>query len=433
MVGNSLAALLAALMLTAFGTVWFRLRGRSGWRAQTPAAVLCMTQMLWFVAPWLASLVGGTTVPSVYYATGALAFMHCAQYLWVTAYYTRAQAARVAAWNPWRYASVLILGGIALFLPGPWIASSLANVDLRESLIIFTAIVNLHHFMLDGALWKLRDRGVAAVLIDGRPADQATPAPLVTPLRPGLRWTLAGALLAVAAVDGSQRALTRETATRATLALAQRLNPHDTRVDVRLATLLARTARDDAAIAVLRPLVATNPMHAPAQRLLGSLLVAGQRWEEAADCYQNLALRGGLDAGGYVNLGVLRVRARDLSGAESAFRRALALDPNSADAHLNLAETMWEQGRVAEAVGGYERYLVLADPRDVPGQRFYLLAALKLAEAQSRAGNAAAAAALLQRTIRAAEHIDAKDLLAAAHAQAARLTDRAPASAPAAP
>jgi tetratricopeptide (TPR) repeat protein len=130
---------------------------------------------------------------------------------------------------------------------------------------------------------------------------------------------------------------------------------------------------------------------------------------------------------------VLRVRARDLSGAESAFRRALALDPNSADAHLNLAETMWEQGRVAEAVGGYERYLVLADPRDVPGQRFYLLAALKLAEAQSRAGNAAAAAALLQRTIRAAEHIDAKDLLAAAHAQAARLTDRAPASAPAAP
>ena len=59
----------------------------------------------------------------------------------------------------------LIAGGIALFIPGPWIVSRLFHFDFTTSFLIFTAIVNIHHFILDGALWKLRDSRIASLLV----------------------------------------------------------------------------------------------------------------------------------------------------------------------------------------------------------------------------------------------------------------------------
>jgi hypothetical protein len=39
--------------------------------------------------------------------------------------------------------------------------------------LTFTALVNIHHFILDGALWKLRDSRIAALLLNaqGKPGD----------------------------------------------------------------------------------------------------------------------------------------------------------------------------------------------------------------------------------------------------------------------
>ena len=79
-------------------------------------------------------------------------------------------------WRPWSYAGTLVAGGIALFVPGPWITSYLFQFDFTTSVLIFTAVVNIHHFILDGAVWKLRDGRIAALLIDSQRRASTTAA-----------------------------------------------------------------------------------------------------------------------------------------------------------------------------------------------------------------------------------------------------------------
>src|SRR5471032_2201179 len=131
-------------------------------RALTGPATLTVTQLLWFVAPALLAWSGALELPASYFSAGALAFMHCAQYLWITSYYARKES---PAFRFSRYYFALIVGGIALFIPGPWIASRLLGHDFVESFMIFMALVNIHHFILDGAIWKLRDGRIARLLL----------------------------------------------------------------------------------------------------------------------------------------------------------------------------------------------------------------------------------------------------------------------------
>ena len=63
------------------------------------------------------------------------------------------------------YFLTLLAGGIALFIPGPWLVSYAFHYDFTTSFLIFMALVNIHHFMLDGALWKLRDTRVSSLLV----------------------------------------------------------------------------------------------------------------------------------------------------------------------------------------------------------------------------------------------------------------------------
>jgi tetratricopeptide (TPR) repeat protein len=93
---------------------------------------------------------------------------HSVQYLWVTSYYASRSEA-TAGRGRW-YAKCL-LGGAALWgLPallfGPAVLGSLEYMGGLALLI--GACVNLHHFLLDGAIWKLRDGRVARVLLRAR-------------------------------------------------------------------------------------------------------------------------------------------------------------------------------------------------------------------------------------------------------------------------
>ena len=74
-------------------------------------------------------------------------------------------------WRPLAYFGVLVVGGIALFVPGPWLASRVFHHDFTASFLIFTALVNIHHFILDGAIWKLRDGRIASLLLNSREQD----------------------------------------------------------------------------------------------------------------------------------------------------------------------------------------------------------------------------------------------------------------------
>lgn len=52
---------------------------------------------------------------------------------------------------------------------------------------------------------------------------------------------------------------------------------------------------------------------------------------------------------GWLGLGLAQFVERDLTAAETAFRRCLEIDPQSITAHINLAMTLQEQDRVEEA------------------------------------------------------------------------------------
>lgn len=349
---DPLAALFTIAFLLAGSAVLGAVGRRAGWRAIVAPAVLLSTQTLWFVAPWVVQVAAGRGVSPVYYSTGALAFMHCAQYLWVTSFTERRAA---ATWQPWRYAAGLVLGGIALFTAGPWLASAVTAVDLRESTLIFVALINLHHFILDGALWRLRERRVAALLIGPQPAPAAA-VPAAWP-RPPLRWALAAALLLLALANAAQQYLTLEGSDAARLALARRLNPHDPRVDVRGAELLAEAGDTDAALAALAPHLALRPANAAGLRLYGNLLVAGGRHDDALAHLQAVRRSVGLDPPGLVNAGALLAQRGDLAGADAALREALRFDPSLPAAHLNLAGVRLQRGDARSALAHYLAYL----------------------------------------------------------------------------
>jgi Tfp pilus assembly protein PilF len=415
-VADPIGLVLVSFFAIAVVAVFARIAARAGWRALAPCAVLVCSQALWFVAPWLAQVTVGRHVSPLYYTTGALAFMHCAQYLWITSFHARRESG-AAAWRPAWYAAILVLGGIALFIPGPWVASALLGFDFRESTLIFIAVINLHHFVLDGALWKLRDQRVAALLVTSEPAGTPAPA-LVRWPRPAVGWALAAVLLATAALTAVQQYLTLDGAGQQRLDLARRLNPHDTRVDVRTAELLARGEQPDAARQALARVTDLRPANAAALRLYGTLLVATGRLEEAAAHYRAVEQSVGLDAPGLVNAAVLSIRDKQLDAAADALRAALRLDPELSAAHLNLAGLCLQRGDEQCALRHYEVYL--SSP-EVARDRAYATAALNAASAAALAQRPQTALELLGVSTTLAEHIGAPDLVALAGRQASAL------------
>jgi hypothetical protein len=90
---------------------------------------------------------------------------HSAQYLWVSAYYAKRSGRHGD--TPAFLAKSLLAGSAVIGLPGllvlPVVPETLTWTAGLAALLF--AVVNLHHFLLDGAIWKLRDGPVARVLI----------------------------------------------------------------------------------------------------------------------------------------------------------------------------------------------------------------------------------------------------------------------------
>jgi tetratricopeptide (TPR) repeat protein len=158
-------AYLAALVVSAI-----RLTRVAALRDLLPSALLSLSQVLWFLLPLGIRWSGWQ--PGVEAFHGAqrghyfmwIAVAHSAQYLWVTSYYAK----HSSGWNGqgrW-YAKVTIAGGAIWMLPavafGPL---GLGPLSMDQGLaVLIAAAVNIHHFVLDGAIWKLRGR-IAEVLI----------------------------------------------------------------------------------------------------------------------------------------------------------------------------------------------------------------------------------------------------------------------------
>jgi tetratricopeptide (TPR) repeat protein len=392
--------------------------------------VLYTTEFLWFVLPTVLELTVGYRISQTRYSAGILALMHSAQYIWITSYYARQEARSVssAVWAWPRYFAVLVLGGIALFVPGPWLASYTLGLDFSVSFLVVTAIVNIHHFMLDGAVWKLRESRVSSLLIGpagntsgARPPAGASGTAQARKFFPGA--AAAVLLLVLAGLDQTRNYFSQQE-NSSSLALAATLNPNDSIVHARLGRAHASAGETEQMERALKESVRINPYNADAQGALARLLIESRRYEDAYNHYQEMLSRIQPDAQILVNVGLLLRELNQPVKAIETFDRALQLDKEYQPARLYLAETLAAYGRAAEAVTHYEQYIqamssqsaaTIVDPRHV------LNAAIKLAGVYSQTDQPEKAIATYKRCADIAEQSGQEELRSFAMARIAEI------------
>jgi len=369
-------------------------------RAWVAPATLFVSQFLWFVLPVGLEITSGLEVPQVRYSSGMLAVLHSAQYIWITSYYQRREASAQGR-TDWRfapYAATLVAGGIALFIPGPWIVSRALHVDFGASFLTFTALVNLHHFILDGVVWKLRDARVSALLVDRAEQPPASPAPHVRGRALAAAHWLAGnsggaravriaaalLLLAWGLMDQARFYWASAEGRLPELERAARLEPYDS-------TLLARIARADqdaknspAAIDALTRALQLRPRSRGLQEELAHALLVGEKFPEAYQSYQKLLAHYPHDVEALVNAGLLAQRFGHSNEAVDDWNRAIDLDPSQTNAQLYLGDALAARGEEQAAARHYRAYLKLVTehPEQHAGESHLELGAIiKVADA----------------------------------------------------
>jgi tetratricopeptide (TPR) repeat protein len=333
------------------------------WTPMLAPLTLYVTQFLWAVLPSALVFLKGFGVPQVAYSVSMLAVMHCAQYVWITNYYARREAkAESTDWHWQRYFAILVIGGVALFIPGPWLASYVVGSDFAMSFMIFTAVINIHHFVLDGAIWKLRDNRIRSLLTA---ADNAVPAALVQAswIPAGRPWRLVGATVAVVlmiltGIDRVRYYLGNRNDIPS-MALAATMNPHDSEMQMRLGHAYEsagdRTRMEDS----FREAVRANPGNVEGQNAVAKVLLQTGRFDEGYAYFKQMFSRGNFDVESLANFGLLCKMLNRHDEAVTSFQRALDEDPNYAPVQLLLAEMLDADGKTSDAISHYEKYVAL--------------------------------------------------------------------------
>jgi len=389
-------ALGAAFALFAF-LGFRRLVAKSGWDALAAPILLAFTQFLWFVLPTLLELRNTYHVPQTQYSSGILAVLHSAQYLWVTSYYQQreARASGASKWGVAGYFLTLIAGGIALFIPGPWLVSYILHFDFTTSLLIFTALVNIHHFILDGAVWKLRDKRVSSLLID-KNSDEALSvgAMSATPsfarrvfAAPAFRITLIGVLLVWGVAEEVRYALGTYEGNLTALVHSSRMNPYDSAVEARIAVAEGKAGRRADAIAALKRAVAINPENIGLQHATAKAMLQDGRYQEAFDHYAKMLELFPRDPDALINYGLLAAKLGNPQTAMNSWQKAEDVDPDQPNPHLYLAQGFGQQNQLALAAREWQEYLRTAalHPDDpAAGTRQQASAMIQLADDENQ-------------------------------------------------
>ncbi|MBK7950270.1 MAG: tetratricopeptide repeat protein [Deltaproteobacteria bacterium] len=333
---------LAAYLLCTIGAV-ARLTRAGGFQAAGPTLVLIGVQAVWFLLP--ASVLVWPGIGRVEpfapeyraYAFMWIAVGHFLQYLWITTYYAAAAEDR-----PGRalYLGKALLVGISIWaLPALVFAPDLLGslpYDLGLGLLA-ASVVNLHHFILDGVIWRLRDDRIALMLLgplsERGPADRAAVASGAEPRGPirrgatALGWAGAAVVLVAALVASweslaGNRAAERGDAERYALAATRR----------------AWLGRD-------------SPE--PHLHFGVEAMQAGDLERAHRELDRGMALHPTADL--WRLAGELALKENDPERAFSAFEEAIALDPGSGAAYYQSGRILAEQGRLDEALERLER------------------------------------------------------------------------------
>ena len=395
--------------LSAYGLL--SLLRQTGWRKLIPSLTLFSSQCLWFLVPSVLSLWKRIEVPQTRYSTGVLAVMHSAQYLWITSYYARREASGDdgklnQSWRPLAYFGVLIVGGIALFVPGPWLASRVFHQDFSSSFLIFTSLVNIHHFILDGAIWKLRDGRIASLLLNSRDRVANAVASAGGGFTKAWKWTTGDSGLAVkgrvsAAVllflwgtlDQARHYLALQADELKDLRRAASLNSFDSQLQARLARKELEEGNPQEAEAAWRRSIVANPADAAPRQALLKFLVDQKRFEEAFTLTEASLKLAPKDPNLLLDHGLLQLQRGHADQALADWERAIQADPSKSAAHLYLAHELDREGKAQDAVAHYRSYLerVAQEPQDRPAPDLLVGIVLSMAACQGQAGQPQAA------------------------------------------
>jgi tetratricopeptide (TPR) repeat protein len=394
-----------------------RIVRKHGIHAMIAPLTLAVTQFLWFVLPTLLEWRSAYQVPQTRYSSGILAVLHSTQYIWITSYFQRreARAADQSNWRMWTYFATLVAGGIALFIPGPWLVSYLFHYDFTTSFLIFMAVVNIHHFALDGALWKLRDSRVASLLIErgAKPASSTpTPrAPQKTSCKssrasrwlgggilgaPAFRVSLAALLFLWGGVDQIHFTLSNYSENLSALRRAADMNPYDSTLAARIAAAETNAGNRDEAIASLQQAVALSPQNAGLQHAYARAMIEDSRYSEAYAHYQKMLQMFPHDVDALVNYGLLAARLGNPDAAVDAWEKAVTVNPNETNAQLYLAEALDRKGQPAAAARHWEIFLRRAPSQPdsaAVGATQLISASIQLADDESATNQSDAALA----------------------------------------
>jgi tetratricopeptide (TPR) repeat protein len=284
------------------------------------------------------------------------------------------------------YWIALIAGGIALFIPGPWLVSYAFRFDFTTSFLIFTALVNIHHFLLDGAIWKLRDSRVASMLIgasatpgaSAKPENEASAktkrekrsAPAAEPsfarrlLRStAFRLAVVALLFLWGGADQLRFALGTDESNLSALSRAARLNPYDSAVEARLGSLQSATGNSAAAIDSLSRAVAINPYSQASQETLARAMIQSGHYADAYLLYGKMLTIFPNDADALLNYGLLAEQLGHPDQSIDAWQKSLKADPTEISAHLYLAGLYDQRHDSSAAAQHWFAYLQLASAR----------------------------------------------------------------------
>ncbi len=338
----TLPAVGLAYVAATVGAVVLLLR-RASLRDIAPAGALALTQALWFslplilrhwkidtgIEPW------GDRFGTYYFMW--IGIGHAFQYLWITSYYARVRPNWTGQF-PY-YIKALLAGTAIWTIPTLIFAPDvLGRLPFDAGLGILTAsAVNIHHFVLDGAIWKLRDGRVARILLQKR-----DPSALAASTAPeGRRWIapsvwVLGAI-SVAITFGVK--WEREVGIRRAIA-AGNLRRVETSLDrfawigrdsPGLRGLLGKAYADKGIDALARHNYERSlDLHprAPVWLMLGVLHARDERWADAADAFEASVAIVADNEQAYFQLGLARLELGQPEAARLAFERAVALNPD---------------------------------------------------------------------------------------------------------
>lgn len=151
------SALLSVVPLLMAGKL---IRARTGRPLDRTTWLLYGTNFGWFVLPYLR--LPGQHGPWMghlaMWVVFLIPFFHCAQYLAVTSW----RARTTGAVRPILMFSALVALGLALFEGWTALVPKLSKLTYEEALMLVPPILNVHHFIVDGTIWKRPKKKAAA-------------------------------------------------------------------------------------------------------------------------------------------------------------------------------------------------------------------------------------------------------------------------------